>query len=340
MVSDYRGTWRRRGAQIALATVVLVLVVLAGGCSKGPVATANGTTSQTAKETRPLLYDRELSQVIVYYLSKDGRYLVPVTVAFNPTREATKVAVEKLLAGPHGDHLKAVMPDGVKLREVYSVNNNQTVYVDLTREFMQLPDSTQVETAIKALVATVTELNGEQNVQLLVEGEIVTEVAGVRIDIPFKREKYINSLLPDDNTQGVTVYFSDTDVLNLIPVAVSLPSGSNENDLPQAAVIALLAGPPPDSGLVRTVWPETRLLAFEVDQGLATVDLSKEAIGYGGGTTAEGALVNSLLYTLTSFKEINQVQLLIEGQKRDYLPEGTAIDEPLRRPEQINYQPN
>jgi germination protein M len=230
------------------------------------------------------------------------------------------------------------MPEGVKLREVYTVNNNRTVYVDLTKEFLQIPDNAQAQTALNALVTTVTELNIEQNVQVLVEGEIVEEIAGVKIDVPLQRAAYINSLLPDENAQGVTVYFSDNEVLFLIPVTVALPSGSDENNLPRAAVEALLAGPPPDSGLVRTIWPDTKLLDFKLEYGLATVDLSKEAVGYGGGTTAEGALVNSLLHTLTRFNEVNQVQLLIDGQQREYLPEGTAIDEPLRRPEQINYQ--
>ncbi|NLW07759.1 MAG: hypothetical protein GX039_07275 [Clostridia bacterium] len=338
MVSGCPGTWCRGTAQVALLTVVLMLLVLAGGCNRS-AAPLSEENNQTVKETRPLLYDRELSQVIVYYLSKDGAYLVPVTVAFNPTREVTKVAVEKLLAGPKDDNLRPVIPAGVKLREVYTINN-KTVYIDFTRDFLQISDTEQAEIALKALVATVTELNREQSVQVLVEGKIVEEVAGVKINAPLQRAAYINSLLTEENEQGVTVYFSDATVLYFIPVAVALPAGSDENDLPRAAVEALLAGPPPDCGLVRTVWPDTRLLDFKLEDGLATVDLSKEAVGYGGGTTAEGALVNSLLYTLTGFDEINQVQLLIEGQKREYLPEGTEIDEPLSRPEQINLQPS
>jgi len=338
MVSGYLGIWRRCWARVMLVTVALILVVLMGGCNKKTVPPTKDSPPKIAKETRSLLYDRELSQVIVYYLSKDERYLVPVTVAFNPTREAAKVAVEKLLAGPQGEGLRPVMPDDVKLRGVYILNNQQTAYIDLTREFLQINDNKKAEMALKALVLTVTELNNNQSVQLLVEGQTVSQVAGVKTDIPYNRPANINSLLQYENQKGVQVYFNDKDAFYFIPVTVALPAGASESDLPRAAIMALLAGPPKDSGLIRTIWPGTTLLDLKIDQGLATVNLSKQSIGYGGGTTAETALVNSLLFTLTQFDEIDRVQLIIEGKKREYLPEGSAIDRPLTRPEQINFR--
>ncbi|WP_406677358.1 GerMN domain-containing protein [Neomoorella carbonis] len=337
MKAGHPGNWRWGWSGTALAFMLLVLVVLSSGCFSNPKPADQGLPGKTAKERRPLLDDRELNQVLVYYLTQDGSYLVPVTITFTPTREVAKVAVEKLIAGPQVNGLKGVMPDGVKLRDIYILDDQQTVYVDLTKELLQLKDNGQAERAIKALVLTLTSLGNARHVQVLVEGQAVAEVGGVKLDAPLSRPATINSLLKKDNQQGVQVYFNDASASFLVPVTVALPPGATGSDLPRAAMLALLAGPPPNSGLVRTVWPGTRLLDLKIEQGLATVNLSREVTGYGGGSAAETALLNSLLFTLTQFPEIDRVQLLIEGQKREYLPEGSVIDNPLSRPEQLNF---
>lgn len=318
---------------------VLLLGILLGisGCFKKAQAPASNTgAGEGSKEIRPLLYDRELDRVIVYYLTGDGRYLVPVTVTFNPTREVAKIAVEKLLAGPQGDGLKPVFPEGVKLQDIYLLNNRQTVYVNLTRELLNIKDARQMDLAVRALVLTMTNLVNVKEVQILVEGSKVTEIAGVKLDSPLNRPDSVNSLLKGGSQKGVQVFFNDADARFFVPVTVALPPGSEADNLPRAAVLALLAGPPADSGLIRTIWPGTKLLDFKVEGGLATVDFNRQVIGYGGGSTAENSLLNSLLFTLTQFPDINRVQILVEGKKKDYLPEGTAIDKPLARPEFLN----
>ncbi|BCV23193.1 GerMN domain-containing protein [Moorella sp. Hama-1] len=348
MVAAPPGYWHRGRPRIVLLCFVLLLMVLvASGCGRKSPTPAGGSPGSNVgsnvpgpgekpKETRPLLYDRELDRVLVYFLTRDGRYLVPVTVSFNPTREVAKVAVEKLLAGPQGDSLQPVFPEGVKLRDIYLLNDQQTVYVNLTREFLQIKDARQADLAVKALVLTMTNLTGVKEVQILVEGNKVPEVAGVKLDAPLARPGNVNSLLKDEGQKGVQVFFSDADAQYLVPVTVALPPGAGEDNLPRAAVLALLAGPPADSGLTRTIWPGTRLLDLKVEGNLATVDLSSQVIGYGGGSAAETALLKSLLFTLTQFSGLDRVQILIEGKKREYLPEGTAINKPLSKPEALN----
>ncbi|OIQ59106.1 spore germination protein GerM [Moorella thermoacetica] len=338
MVSAPPGNWRRGWPRMVFFTVLLLslLLVISGCGSKAQAPAINPDASESPKEIRPLLYDRELDRVIVYYLTGDGRYLVPVTVNFNPTREVAKIAVEKLLAGPQGDGLKPVFPEGVKLQDIYLLNNQQTVYVNLTREFLDIKDARQADLAVKALVLTMTNLTNVKEVQILVEGNKVPEVAGVKLDAPLHRPDSVNSLLKDGNQKGVQVFFNDADARFFVPVTVALPPGSGADNLPRAAVLALLAGPPADSGLIRTIWPGTRLLDFKVEGGLATVNFSRQVTGYGGGSAAETALLKSLLFTLTQFPDIDRVQILIEGKKKEYLPEGTAIDKPLARPELLN----
>lgn len=324
---------------VVFVLLILAMAVLSSGCGKKSEPSAKDLSNKATKDTRPILSDRELSQVVVYYQTQDEHYLAPITVSFNPTREAAKTAVEKLLAGPVDSSLKPVMPGDVKLRRLYFLNSQDIIYVDLTKELLNINQKEVAEKAIKALVLTLTEYNQSQLVQIFVEGETVSEIAGVKTDEPFSRPAFINNL-SSDIQKGVQVYFNDFSARYLIPVTVNMPAGATINDMPRATVLSLIAGPREGSGLTRTIWPGTRLIDMKVENGIATVNFSKEIIGYGGGTTAETSLVNSLLFTLTQFEEIERVQLLIEGEKRDYLPEGTAIGKPLSRPEQLNFLTN
>jgi germination protein M len=106
-----------------------------------------------------------------------------------------------------------------------------------------------------------------------------------------------------------------------------------------SAMQELVKGPPLNSDLVKTIWSGTRLLgvSYDSENRLATINLSKEVRGYGGGAAAEVLLVKSILVTLTSIDGVDWVQILIEGEKTDYLPEGTDISKPLARPEYINF---
>ncbi|HHP50847.1 MAG TPA: hypothetical protein ENM97_03055 [Moorella mulderi] len=280
---------------------------------------------------RPLLCEGERRSVLLYYLSQDGAYLVPVTLKLTPTREVAKSAVERLLAGISAEGLQRAFPEGVKLRDVFTLEDRETVYVDLTREVLHMGKD-QAERAIKSLVLTLTELEGVKRVQVLVEGEKLDSIGGVPVGEPLSRPSSINDLLPPGQNRGVQVYFADPQALFLIPVTVPPVGGEG----PKGAVLALLAGPPPGSGLSRTVWPGTRLLAFHLEGSTAVVDLSSEAFGYGGGHTAEICFINSLLFTLTDFPQVSRVQILIEGQRRKFTPGGMDIWEPLPRPEALN----
>lgn len=337
MPARSRGTKIKRGYRF---TGVLLLAVALSfswsyGCGRKTRVSATPTPA-SAKQTRPILYDRELRQVLIYYATSDLRYLVPVTVVINPTREVAKTAVEKLLAGPAEDSLARTMPEGVKLREVYSLSGEKIAYVDLTNEVLKVKDTKDAELAVRSLILTLTELQDIEGVRILIEGQVLPDLVGIKLDETFKRPPWINSLLKgQQQVTAVQVYFSDQNALHLIPVALAART-TKEEDLPRAALIALLTGPPADSGLLPTVWPGTSLRNFYIQDGIAFVDLSKEAIAYGGGSTAETIFINSLLWTLTQFPSINRVQLLIEGERKDYLPEGTPVKDPLPRPRYLN----
>ncbi|MFZ5823116.1 MAG: GerMN domain-containing protein [Bacillota bacterium] len=122
------------------------------------------------------------------------------------------------------------------------------------------------------------------------------------------------------------LYFADRQAVNVIPEARALP---DDERLATAVVEALLAGPT-DPYLAKTFPPGTKLLEqVTVSLGVATVNLSGEFRQLQGSAESSRA-VDSLLYTLTDVPGIDQVQILVDGQK-GVVVGNYKFDEPVRK---------
>jgi germination protein M len=74
----------------------------------------------------------------------------------------------------------------------------------------------------------------------------------------------------------------------------------------------------------------TKVLDLKVEKGIAYADFSKELKdNFDGGSTSEELLVNSIVQTLTQFKDVKRVQILVEGKKVDSLGGHLDISEPI-----------
>lgn len=335
-----------------LTGVILILVVslVTAGCglranSNKPQQNEQNEVSTNGK--RQLVLSSERSQVLIYFATTDKEYLLPVTIDINPTKEVAKVAVEKLLAGPNNDFIASTIPEGTKLRDIYFSENSGTVYVDLTNEFLNLNNEEEVLLALASLTYTLTELPQVKRVQLSIDGETIKELHGVSLGRPLEREHGVNFVgQPEDGQEEIRVFFGDENAMFLVPLTIGIPADLSVPEKAQEALKALVQGPPKDSSLSPVLWKGTKILNVDwhETEKLLTVDFSKEFVGYGGGSAFEKQLVGSLVYTLTGLPEVEKLQILIEGEKWDYLPEGTDIYKPLTksgRGEKFNYsQPN
>ena len=110
------------------------------------------------------------------------------------------------------------------------------------------------------------------------------------------------------------------------------------------AVEALLAGPIPDevagTPAISTAIPEgTRVLAVDVADGLATVDLSGE-YDDGGGSFGMFARLAQVVYTLTGLPDVNAVAFKIDGEPVTvFSSEGLELDGPQQRDDYYDLLP-
>lgn len=323
-------------------TILIILLFLLAGCGQNSADKNNENMENSGNtiENRSILLDSEIDSVLVYFASENGEYLVPITLPIKPTKEAAKVAVEKVLAGP-GDWLLAnTVPEDTKLRDIYIRRN--VAYIDLTNHFLDHASYEDVKMSVKSLVLTLTEFPEIETVQFLIDGIICEDIQGFSLENNFERPAVINRLQNievENDTEIVDIYYSDPNALYLIPVSVKIDNDSTLLDKATKIMNELIKGPPQNSDLIKTIWSGTKVrdISYNENSRTIVVDLSEEVIGYGGGAAAELLLVNSIVFSLTELAEVDSVQLLIEGEKVEHLPEGWDISEPITRPEHINY---
>jgi len=109
-------------------------------------------------------------------------------------------------------------------------------------------------------------------------------------------------------------------------------------DIPDQATIkatfAELAKPP--AGTANPLPSGTRLLDAKVENGIATVNLSREfQKNFGGGSAGEQMTLYSIVNSLTTLPNITGVQFLLEGEKQEAILGHADTTVPIMRNEII-----
>lgn len=112
---------------------------------------------------------------------------------------------------------------------------------------------------------------------------------------------------------------------------------AERREIPKVAGIAgqtinELCRGPLDRALFSTIPKNTKLLGINIKDGLCTVNFSRDLItGHSGGSGAEYLTVYSIVNTLTQFRSIERVQILVEGKQVQTIAGHLDISYPLER---------
>jgi germination protein M len=135
----------------------------------------------------------------------------------------------------------------------------------------------------------------------------------------------------------VNVYFSKGE--KVCAAARVIPK---TQEVGAAAMKALLEGPTAaeaDAGMVSNIPDGTTFLGLQVENGVATVDLSKEYAS-GGGSLSMFMRLAEVVFTLTQFPTVEGVNFKLDGEAIDVLGgEGIIIDRPQSRADYEDMSP-
>lgn len=87
----------------------------------------------------------------------------------------------------------------------------------------------------------------------------------------------------------------------------------------------------PDDPNMSTVLENIKILSVDTAENIAYVNLSGEKLS--GGSLQEDLVLHQIVYSLTELKDIEAVQILVDGSKRETLMGHFLIEEPLKRQE-------
>jgi germination protein M len=150
-------------------------------------------------------------------------------------------------------------------------------------------------------------------------------------EVPYKEEeKKEVQPVPTEEMVEVTLYFSDSQAMYLVPEKRKIPQTSS---LARQAVIELIKGPE-NSDLYSTIPEGTQINEIYIADDIAYIDLSEEIFkNHPGGSSGELMTVYSIVNTLTEIPPIKGVQILVGGNERKSLVGHIDISMPLLRDE-------
>lgn len=136
-----------------------------------------------------------------------------------------------------------------------------------------------------------------------------------------------------EQKQEVTLYFPNQEYIQTgradLPMlkAVERMVETNGENL-VAKVLAELRKPPAEEGFTTALHDGLKIRSARREGRRAYVDFSSENLY--GGSLQETLLVHQIVWTLTALPGIDEVQFLVDGEKRESLMGHISTDEPLR----------
>lgn len=305
---------RYRNTIIRLLCLLLVCLPLAG-CRDG------GAVKQPDEVTRvpDLLSNQPQSSVVALFKTPDCDLLTPVSFGINSSRDTIWIALEKLLAGPPDDFVEAVIPAGIKVKELYFAGG--LVHIGLSGdEPLDLADVN-----LPAIWGTV-------NMELLEQDNTTAALQLYYNDEPMLEEPYTTEAVNDfgGGTNGARVYFSDSQATYVVPVSLPIYAEGREYSEYLAAVTAAWAGEPPaDSGVYSALPDGLELIGCRFAEGVLSLDFN-EGIKDIASSSQGRLLLDSLLATLARCQPVEQVRLLCGGEPlTEGLPGGMDLSQPI-----------
>ncbi len=145
---------------------------------------------------------------------------------------------------------------------------------------------------------------------------------------------FLGGCLADDAVQEdsteIELYF-----MRVTKTSFELGSESRElkGSKPELSALmhALLSGPR-EPELSRVIPEDVQLLDSEIQDDLACLDFSAQLAEVSWGSESEAVLVDSIVLTALQLEDVQQVQILVEGETIESLAGHVAIDRPLPAP--------
>ncbi len=119
------------------------------------------------------------------------------------------------------------------------------------------------------------------------------------------------------NTESVNLFFYDDIIGTLSPT----PREVDNENIPENTIRALIGGPLEGENVLAVLNPETKLRSIDIQDKIATIDLSADIRTLINSAIPEKEIAYSIINTLLLLPGIDNVQFLINGERPSVLSE-------------------
>lgn len=139
------------------------------------------------------------------------------------------------------------------------------------------------------------------------------------------------------NMRETVFYFSDANNL-LVPVLRNIPwvEGIGKAALESLVDTPAIRAELSEKGLQPTLPEGTEILGMTIRDGTAKVDFNSAFLNFPDEAKEQNG-INSVVYTLTEFPAVDNVEIFVDGERKEKCPNGTDIKGTLYR-ENINLE--
>ncbi len=142
----------------------------------------------------------------------------------------------------------------------------------------------------------------------------------------------VRNLYTEEDVISADLYFASEDMSSLVAENRALTMRLTDS-FPACLVQALIDGPL-EEGHQPLLPSDGQVLSAVVRDGICYLDLSASVFEPFIGTDAqEEMIVSSIVNTITQLPSVNEVMILMEGQKRQYYYASVRIDGPISKAE-------
>ncbi|MDF2961165.1 MAG: spore germination protein GerM [Paenibacillus sp.] len=335
------------------AAVTGIVALLTSGCSIletkehsqsiDPPPTGVGADAGTVKAVSGSIIQNP-SSITVYAKDHNG-FIAPVGLTVEKSLEVAKKALESMVedggsVGQMPAGFTAVIPKGTTVKGINIVKDQKLAIVDFSKSFTDynVQDERKI---LEAITWTLTGFPSVEKVQLRVEGKALKEMpqGGTPLDEPLTRAMGINLEKPEGVEYGqstpVTLYFLGQNQDNYkyyVPVTRMVKRTDN---VAQAVIEQLIAGPDQKKGLAAVMTPGAELKEIKKAEDLITVDFSEKVLGPDKKAPAEA--LNAVVLSLTeNTGAATKVQITVNGEAKVTTNENQSYSKPVSRPSSIN----
>ncbi len=264
--------------------------------------------------------DEGMRKTVIYFRDSDG-YLVPVMRKIPWTEGIARTTLSNMVdsaelretLSPTG--LIPVIPAGTEILGMSINEDTGLCKVDFSEDVLNNQSDKEEESFIKGVVYTLTEFPTIKEVQILVGGKALPSLKfGGNISKPLARENINLIGKIDEGRSKVVVYYkgmNNEEFEYYVPVTIpTLAPVANV----YSALDLLFEGPPGDVGLFSDIPRDVMLHGVEVKDGTAYVDISYDSYSESSQDGIFSEIVKNIGLTLSQFEEIENVELLVDGE--------------------------